>query len=160
MLPAMTDSFLNSWLYFGIFLIVAEFLLPGLVSVFVGLGALTVALVLFYNPETSVLIQLLIWFVSSTVYIFSLRLVVMKYYLSDQKKQNINEDDLVVGQMVQVVEKISEFKSGRIAYGESTWVAKTEDKKEMAIGEMVQVVRRDNITWWVKKIMIEESGEC
>lgn len=145
------------WLGFGAILIVSELILPGLVSVFVGLGALTVAGLIHYGWATDITSQLLHWFGSSTFYIFSLRLLVMKYYPSDREKQNIDEDQLMIGQVVEVVQPISHDESGRFVFGESSWVALSTDGEPIAKGEQVEIVGRDNITWLVKRALKEEN---
>jgi membrane protein implicated in regulation of membrane protease activity len=152
----MLDSALYFWLVFGVVLVVAEVLLPGLVSVFVGLGALTVAGLLHFNYIDSVVSQLLTWFVSSTVYIFSLRLLVMRYYPTDTEKQNIDEDQAMIGQVAEVVEDILKEENGRIRLGEGTWKADSEDGQVIKAGGKVEVIGRKNITWIVKEVRNEE----
>ena len=151
----MSESMLNFWLYFGIFLVISEFLLPGLVSVFVGLGALTVAALLHYGYIHGLPAQLITWFVSSTIYIFSLRLLVIRFYPSDREIQEIDEDKMMIGQIATVTKEISQDASGSIAYADSTWVAVCD--QPIALGEKVQIVSRDNITITVKPVTNKES---
>lgn len=145
------------WLGLGILLVLAEFILPGLVSVFVGLGALTVVALLHFNYIESIPAQLITWFVSSTVYIFSLRLLVMRFYPSDTEKQNIDEDQLIIGQLVDVTETIPVGGTGRVAYGNTTWPAYSNSDQEVSAGEKVKVISRENITWLVEKPAAKES---
>ena len=88
------------------FLVIAEALLPGLVSIFVGLGAATVGLLLYENMISYPAEQLLAFFISTTVYLFTLRLLVMRFYPSDIEKTNIDEVADVVGHEVEVIEDI------------------------------------------------------
>ncbi len=74
------------WWILGSVLVLAEFLLPGLVVVFVGLGALTVAALNYFGFVTTIIPQFLTWFVSSIIYCFTLRLLVIKIYPSDVVK--------------------------------------------------------------------------
>ena len=145
------------WLVFGVMLIIAEALLPGLVSIFIGFGAMTVAAFIHYNYVDNVASQLVVWFVASTIYIFTLRLLIMKFYPSDTQKQNINEDQLVMGQEVEVVETIVAGGSGRISYGDSTWQAVSKYNEDIKIGEKVKVLNRENITWLVERAIREEK---
>ena len=153
----MIESMLYFWLTFGAILVFAEIILPGLVSVFVGLGALTVAGLLHFQVIDSILVQLTTWFISSTIYIFSLRLLVMKYYPSDRKKHDINEDYAVIGTQARVVEKITGSENGRIEFGESTWIAIGEEDQEIPVGDTVEIVGRNNISWVVKTIHKKEN---
>jgi membrane protein implicated in regulation of membrane protease activity len=148
----MFASMLYFWLVFGVFLILSEMLLPGLVSVFMGFGALTVAVLLHFDCIDSISDQLVTWFVSSTIYIFSLRLLVMRYYPSNREKRDIDEDRAMIGQIVEVVQAISNKSSGRICHGESTWTAISSGEEVINVGEQVQIVGRDNISWTVKKL--------
>ncbi|MCB0350381.1 MAG: NfeD family protein [Bdellovibrionales bacterium] len=145
------ESSLNFWFLFGAFLMIAEFILPGLVSIFVGLGALTVAGFIYFQIIESISGQLIVWFISSTVYIFTLRLLVMRYYPSDTETQNIDEEAQMMNKIVEVIEPISVSKNGRIRYGESTWVAIYKGEGEIQAGEKVKVVGRENISWIVEK---------
>lgn len=139
------------WLGLGVALVLAEMLLPGLVSVFVGMGALTVAALLHYHYIDSIAVQFIAWFLSSIVYIFSLRVLAMKYYPTDTFKHTIDDDLSVVGTVVDVVETIPSGGMGRIAHSDSTWKAISGENEDIQAGEKVKVVGRDNITWLVEK---------
>ena len=60
------------WLVSGFFLMAIEFLVPGLVMVFVGLGALTVALAMFLGYIDSALQQFLLFFISYYMCLYEL----------------------------------------------------------------------------------------
>ncbi len=139
------------WLGLGIVLVLAEMLLPGLVSVFVGMGALTVAALIHYQYVDSIAGQFIAWFLSSIAYIFSLRLLAMKYYPTDTMKQKIDDDLLVIGSVVEVVEMIPSGGLGRIAHSDSTWKALSHEEGNIHAGEKVKVIGRDNITWLVER---------
>ena len=142
------------WFWWGlfVFLVLAEFIIPGLVVMFVGMGAGTVAVFMHYGLIDGIIQQFLVWFASSLIYIFSLRLVVMHYYPSDQVQYNIDEDLDVKGQEAEVVKTIPKDGVGRISHSDSSWNAKSEDGSEIKSGQKVEIVSRDNITWIVKKI--------
>lgn len=144
------------WLGFGLLLILAEMLLPGLVAVFVGMGALTVAALMHFHIVNGLIAQLLVWFFSSTVYIFTLRLLVMKYYPTDIEKQNVDEDQMIVGRIALVTETIPEGGLGRISCGETTWKARSETDEAIPEGRKVKIKRRENITYFVE---LFEQGE-
>ncbi len=139
------------WLGFGIVLVLAEAILPGLVSIFVGMGALTVAALMYYHYLDSVASQFLAWFISSIVYIFSLRMLAMKYYPTDTVVQKTDDDIAVIGRLVEVIETIPSGGTGRIAHGDSTWNAISRDSQSIQSGEEVRVIGRDNITWLVER---------
>jgi membrane protein implicated in regulation of membrane protease activity len=130
---------------------ILEFLLPGLVSVFVGLAALTVGFLYHYGIIESILLQALLWMIISLIYCFTLRILVIKIYPTDTEIQNVNEDIDIIGSIVEVVESIPENGEGRVLQGDSTWPAKSKNGEAISDGEKVKIVERDNITWIVSK---------
>lgn len=150
------DTALKFWIAAGVVLIFAEFLVPGLVTVFLGFGALTVAALLHFQVIESIGAQLSSWFIISTIYIFTLRLLVMRYYPMDTEKQNIDEDKMMIGKLVDVIETIPATGPGRVQFGESSWSAVNIDNEQIFAGEKVRIVARDNISWIVEKPNGEE----
>jgi membrane protein implicated in regulation of membrane protease activity len=148
----MNELLFTIWLGFGIFCVIAEFLLPGLVIVFIGLGALTVVLGLHLGYIETIAGQLTTFFVSSIVYVFTLRLFLLRLIPTNTKKENVNEDENVLGEIAEVVETISSGEFGRIQHSDSSWKAKANSDAEILKGEKVKIVGRDNITWIVEKI--------
>jgi len=149
---AMNDLLFKVWLGFGIFCIASEFLLPGLVMLFVGMGALTVVLAMYLGHIDSVLQQLITFFVSSTFYLLTLRFLILRFVPTNTKKENIDEDEDVMGSIVEVIADISPGKVGRIQHSDSSWQAKTTGDETILKGQSAKIVGRDNITWIVQKI--------
>ena len=139
------------WFYSGAVLMLLEFLLPGLVVVFVGLGAMTVALGLYYGWLSNPTEQLLVFFGSTLVYVFTLRIAIIRMYPSDTTKLDIDEDHATIGTVATVVEAINEY-SGRIMVGDSTWQARSAPGVYFSPGQQVEICGRDNITYSVKPV--------
>ena len=148
----MNDFALNLWLGSGIFLMATELLLPGLVMVFVGMGALTVAISMYFGYVDGYVYQLMIFFISSSIYLSTLRFLVLRFVPTDTQKENINEDDKVIGSIVEVVADIKSGEFGRVEQSGSSWQARTEGDQTILKGEQVKIIGRNNITWMVKKI--------
>ena len=148
----MNDFALNLWLGSGIFLMATELLLPGLVMVFVGMGALTVAISMYFGYVDGYVHQLMIFFISSSIYLSTIRFLVLIFVPTDTQKENINEDDKVIGSIVEVVADIKSGEFGRVEQSGSSWQARAEGDQTILKGEQVEIVGRDNITWMVKKI--------
>jgi len=140
------------WLGLGAFLIFLEFFAPGLVSVFVGMGALTVAAGIYWEYLPSLTSQLLTWFFSSIVYLFTIRLLVLRFYPQNTNRSNVNEDEMVIGTVVTIAEDIPGKGIGRIFYSDSTWKARSKDSLSIAKGTKVKICGRENITYVVEKI--------
>jgi len=140
------------WWIIGIILVLLEFLLPGLVVVFLGLGAFLVAALLHFGIISGISQELLAWFASSLFFLVTLRFLVIMYYPSDTKKKDVNEDNEVIGTVVNLLEDITEKQKGRIKHRGSTWPVESENGEEIRTGEKVKIIGRDNLTWIVRKI--------
>jgi len=139
------------WWIFGIILTLAEFLLPGLVVVFLGFGAFVVATLLHFGIIYGLFQEIITWFISSLIFLFTLRFAVIMYYPSDTRVDQIDEDDAVIGEITTLLEDISKDKKGRIKHSESTWSVISENGEEIKAGSKVEIIGRDNLTWIVKK---------
>ena len=140
------------WLGLGFFFMATEFLVPGLVMVFVGLGALTVALSMYLGYIDSLVQQFLIFFISSIIYLISLRFLVLSFVPTNRRKENIDEDEVVIGEIVEIISDIKPDEIGRVEHSGSSWQARAEGDQTILKGEQVKIIGRDNITWIVQKI--------
>jgi len=148
----MNDLAFSVWLGSGIFLMAIEFLVPGLVMVFVGLGALTVALGMHLGYIDEIVQQFITFFISSIIYLLTLRFLVLRFVPSVTRKENIDEDEEVIGSIVELVADINSGEFGRVEHSGSSWQARAEGDQTILKGEQVKIIGRDNITWIVKKI--------
>jgi len=136
------------WLYLGIALIVLEVMTPGLVSLFFGLSALTVALIAWWLP-TQVVVQWLAFSLFSVLYILLLRKALKKTF-NGMKEVSENIDDGFAGCGAVVTEAIRVNRPGRVEFQGSTWVA--EANEELAAGTAVRIIRKKNLTLSVERI--------
>ena len=148
----MSNLAFSLWLGSGIFLMAIEFLVPGLVMVFVGLGALTVALGMHLGHIDGVLQQFITFFISSIIYLLTLRFLVLRFVPTVTRKENIDEDEEVMGSIVEIVADINSGEFGRVEHSGSSWQARAEGDQTILKGEQVKIIGRDNITWIVQKI--------
>ena len=148
----MHDLAFSIWLGSGIFLMAIEFLVPGLVLVFVGLGALTVALGMHLGYIDEIVQQFITFFISSIIYLLTLRFLVLRFVPSVTRKENIDEDEEVIGSIVEIVADINSGEFGRVEHSGSSWQARAEGDQTILKGEQVKIIGRDNITWIVQKI--------
>ena len=148
----MNNLAFSLWLGSGIFLMAIEFLVPGLVMVFVGLGALTVALGMHLGYIDEIVQQFITFFISSIIYLLTLRFLVLRFVPTVTRKENIDEDDEVIGSIVEVVADIKSGEFGRVEQSGSSWQARAVGDQTILKGEQVKIIGRDNITWIVQKI--------
>ena len=148
----MENLAFSLWLGSGIFLIAIEFLVPGLVLVFVGLGSLTVVFGMHFGYIDGILQQFITFFISSIIYLLTLRFLVLRFFTSVTRKENIDEDEEVMGSIVELVADINSGEFGRVEHSGSSWQARAEGDQTILKGEQVKIIGRDNITWIVQKI--------
>jgi len=148
----MENLAFSLWLGSGIFLMAVEFLVPGLVMVFVGLGSLTVVFGMHFGYIDGILQQFITFFISSIIYLLTLRFLVLRFFPSVTRKENIDEDEEVMGSIVELVADINSGEFGRVEHSGSSWQARAEGDQTILKGEQVKIIGRDNITWIVQKI--------
>jgi len=148
----MENLAFSLWLGSGIFLMAVEFLVPGLVMVFVGLGSLTVVFGMHFGYIDGILQQFITFFISSIIYLLTLRFLVLRFVPSVTRKENIDEDEEVIGSIVELVADINSGEFGRVEHSGSSWQARAEGDQTILKGEQVKIIGRDNITWIVQKI--------
>jgi len=148
----MENLAFSLWLGSGIFLMAIEFLVPGLVMVFVGLGSLTVVFGMHFGYIDGILQQFITFFISSIIYLLTLRFLVLRFVPSVTRKENIDEDEEVIGSIVELVEDINSGEFCRVKHSGSSWQARAEGDQTILKGEQVKIIGRDNITWIVQKI--------
>jgi membrane protein implicated in regulation of membrane protease activity len=148
----MENLAFSLWLGSGIFLMAIEFLVPGLVLVFVGLGSLTVVFGMHFGYIDGILQQFITFFLSSIIYLLTLRFLVLRFVPSVTRKENIDEDEEVMGSIVEIVADINSGEFGRVEHSGSSWQARAEGDQTILKGEQVKIIGRDNITWIVQKI--------
>ena len=148
----MENLAFSLWLGSGIFLMAIEFLVPGLVMVFVGLGSLTVVFGMHFGYIDGILQQFITFFISSIIYLFTLRFLVLRFVPSVTRKANIDEDEEVMGSIVEIVAELTSGEFGRVEHSGSSSQARAEGDQTILKGEQAKIIGRDNITWIVQKI--------
>ena len=148
----MENLAFSLWVGSGIFLMAIEFLVPGLVLVFVGLGSLTVVFGMHFGYIDGILQQFITFFISSIIYLLTLRFFVLRFFTSVTRKENIDEDEEVMGSIVELVADINSGEFGRVEHSGSSWQARAEGDQTILKGEQVKIIGRDNISWIVQKI--------
>ncbi len=155
------SSFLESlspeiiWIILGIVFIFFEFFIPGLVIAFFGVGALITALTTWIKLTTSLTSQLLVFILSSVLFLVFLRKYVKSTFLGKTKgaesERNFN---IEIGKIVPVVEFIQPGEvGGKVRYMGTTWSATASEP--IAPGESVEIIGNDGLTLIVEKVKKE-----
>jgi len=138
------------WLVVGLLLSGLELIVPGAVLVFVGLGALTSSALIYFGYVDTWVSAFVCWFLSSIVYLFTLRTLAMKMFPGESSKQNTDEEMEAAGTIVVVTEDISSIKPGRISYLDSSWVA--YGSSNIIKGQKAVLVSQQKNGWDVKEL--------
>ncbi len=140
---------LTTWIVAGAVLIVLELIVPGMVLVFLGAGALLVALLVWLGLVQTWVASITTWFIASLVLLLVLRGFFQRFISGDAETQSTDEDFDTYGKVVDVVEAIGPDKEGRIRYRGTTWQAACYDNT-LEAGTKAQIVCRENLIWIVE----------
>ena len=140
------------WFIIGFILILIEFAVPGLITIFFGIGAWSVALIslIFNIPLT---LQLVIFIIGSILPLIFLRKRFQSLLAGRSiaaSEVNVTELEEFLGKKAIAVEEITPNKKGRVEFRGSTWTA--EAYETIPVGTAVEIVDKNNITLVVKSI--------
>ncbi len=135
------------WLYLGVALILFEVMTPGLVSIFFGLAALTVALAVWFAPGIGQGWQWIAFSAFSVLYIFLLRKSLKRIFSGDREVSG-NPGDEYIGKLAIVTVAVAPNKLGRVELGGTTWTA--EANCELAVGASVRIIDKNNLTFKIE----------
>lgn len=137
------------WLFVGVGLIIIEVMTPGLVSIFFGLAALTVALIVWLAPVLGQGWQWIAFSVFSVLYIFLLRKSLKKVF-SGLREVSDSPNDEFSGKLAVVVEAVAPNRPGRVEFCGTNWTAEAE--AEFPVGASVRILSRKNLTLKVETV--------
>ena len=142
------------WLICGIALIMSEFFLPGIILVFFGIAAVIVSILTFFGLFESLTVQLVFFSVLSLVLLLGLRKFFKNWFVGRSKDVaqssgggEVDRDEFQ-GKEVRVVSAIPAGGYGKIELKGANWKATSEEA--LAEGALVQVVRREGLTFHVQ----------
>lgn len=142
------------WFLVGLVLLVLEFIMPGLIIGFFGVGAWIVAIICLFSAYVtgSINTQLIIFIVASVLALLLLRKWLKGMFIGHTKSEQDLTEDLneFVGERVVVKEKITPKAGGKVELHGTNWVAEAEE--EIAEGTVVEIIAKDNLTLKVKSV--------
>jgi membrane protein implicated in regulation of membrane protease activity len=143
------DGFTLVWLVLGIVLMLAELLVPGLVVIFFGMAALLVGGLAALGIVQAWTTAIAVWAVGSLGMVLGLRSGAQRLLPGESDRGATDEDVEAFGEVVEVVEEVGPFESGRIRFRDVTWAAQTIEGRIPA-GAKARIVARDNLIWIVE----------
>ena len=137
------------WFIAGLVLVLLEFINPGVVSIFFGIGAWIVAFILLF-VSISLNVQLSIFLIASILLLLFLRKCFKTLFQgssvsTDDEEMTFNE---FFGKKAVVTRTITPETPGRVEFRGSYWNAQASEK--IAEGESVEIIDKNNITLIVK----------
>jgi membrane protein implicated in regulation of membrane protease activity len=139
------------WFIIGLVLFLMELAVPGLVLMFFGMGAWLVALLcLIFNIGLDV--QLIIFIISSILFLVSLRRYVGKLFSGRKKTETSSGENIedYAGERAVVVETISPPQYGKVEFHGTHWTAQADT--EIPAGSTIEIIGKKNLTLKVKKV--------
>ncbi len=139
------------WFVIGLALFLMELAMPGLVLMFFGMGAWLVAILcLIFNIQLDV--QLIIFIVSSVLFLGSLRKYVNKLFSGRKKTETSSGENIedYIGERAVVVETISPPQYGKVEFHGTHWTAQADI--EIPVGATIEIIGKKNLTLKVKKV--------
>lgn len=144
----MTDPTLI-WFLIGIGLLLLEFVAPGLVILFFGIGGLITSLAHHLGFANSLQVQLLIFSIASIASLVLLRKYLKSWFVGDSENEPDEMETEFIGQTVKVVSAIPEGTGrGKVELKGADWNAMSQASH--AVGDMVTVIERDGLTLTVE----------
>ena len=142
------------WFLVGLVLLVFEFIMPGLIIGFFGVGAWIVAIICLLSAYVtgSINTQLIIFIIASVLSLLLLRKWLKGIFIGHVKsKQDMTEDlNEFIGERVVVKEKITPKAGGKVELHGTNWIAEADE--EIAEGTVVEIISKDNLTLKVKVV--------
>ena len=137
------------WFLVGVLLLLMEFIIPGLIIAFFGIGACVVAIICIF-ADISINAQLIIFIVVSVLSLLCLRKWLKGIFMGHVKsKQDMTEDlQEFIGEHVIVKTKIVPNMGGKVELHGTDWQADAD--QEIAEGSVVEIVGKDGLTLKVK----------
>lgn len=137
------------WAIAGIALMLSEFMVPGLILFFFGIGALATALLSWLLP-LNLEWQIAIFIITSLASLFSLRRLLKPIFTgrASGEEEPSSELSRLIGTQGDVTVEIAPGKTGRILLNGATWKAVSD--QPICAGTTVEVTAQDNLTLTVK----------
>lgn len=131
----------TTWFIIGFILFILEFIVPGLILFFFGVGAWVVAILLLF-VDISLNIQLIIFLVSAIITIFLLRGWMKRILYGENPSTELLEDEFL-GKIAIAQSAISPGRNGDVFFKGTNWQASSEDFIEPE--ENVVIIGNDSI---------------
>ncbi len=139
------------WFVVGLGLMLAEFVIPGLVVFFFGIGAWVTALICWLT-HIGINSQLILFIAVSVVSLLALRKWLKGVFYGHVTGEQILTEDLqdFIGERAIVTQVITPKNPGKVELHGTDWLASAE--QDIATGTAVEIIAKKNITLTVRPL--------
>ncbi|HMQ70754.1 MAG TPA: NfeD family protein [Ignavibacteria bacterium] len=138
------------WFIAGIFLLIAELIMPGFVIFFFGIGALITSLLIYMFDLNSIFIQMIIFMVVSILCLVLLRRIFTKLFQGKVSGDKVLKDDFIGRKAIVINEIKPNSLKGKVEINGTNWEADSEFYIEKET--VVEITGRKDLTLIVKPI--------
>src|ERR1043165_6778685 len=132
------ENLLNAaaiWFIIGFILFLLEFILPGLIVVFFGIGAWVVAALLLFR-DISINTQIIVFIASSLLSVLLLRKWIKRRLNSSKRTADYDDNDLI-GKTGKAETDIIPGETGRASFKGSNWKARSDQHIPAGANEII-----------------------
>ena len=139
------------WFLVGLGLLFLEFISPGLIIFFFGVGACVVAVICLV-VDISLNAQLAIFLISSVLLLISLRRWLKGIFRGYIGARHNTQEDLkdFIGERAVLIKEIKPGRKGKVEFHGTSWGAEADEG--IPAGASVEIIGKDNITLKVKRL--------
>lgn len=140
------------WFLVGLLLMLLEFVVPGFIIFFFGVGAWIVALICLFTG-ISINTQLIVFLITSILLLLLLRKSMSRVFVGYKKYGKPSDDDRseFVGKRAVVVRKIDPAAGGKIELHGTSWSAESETGEFIEEGTVVEITGKQGLTLKVRR---------
>ena len=140
------------WFALGVILIMLEFMVPGVILVFFGIGAVITAALTWFGILPTATWQVIVFCVSSLGLLFGLRKYFSRFFKGEvEGEEGYSASKEYAGQQARVIRAISpNSPDGRIQFEGTEW--KAVASRYIPEGEIVEIIEKHNITFTVRPV--------
>lgn len=137
------------WFLAGLVLVLLEFAAPGVIIVFIGMGAWAASLTTWLGWTPALGGQMTVFAVASLVFLLGLRNLFKDWFMGLSKSGNAREtDEEFADKEVRVVTAITEDRAGKVEFKGANWNARSTIT--LNPGDMAVIVSRDGLLLTVR----------
>lgn len=138
------------WTIGGGIFILSELIIPGMITIFIGLAAVITGLGIKFDYLTSPTSVFTTFIVATLFFLIVIRTFFLRFYKGDTTVHNVDEQEDMKGSIVIVEDDIEPYKDGRIHFRGTTWQARSD--KAIHKNAKAIIIRLEGNTFIVKPI--------